>query len=116
MVNGVWQTEIHTAEALVPEPSVCEGEMSIEKLKRHKSPDIDPVPSELIKVGGRTIHSEIHKLINSIRNEEDLPEQWKELIIAPTCKMGVKQTVVIIQAYHFCQLHTKLYRTSHCQG
>jgi len=90
--------------------------MAIEKLKRHKPPDIDKVPSELIKVGCRTIHSEVHKLINSIRNEEELPEQLKELIIVPICKMGVKQTVVIIQAYHFCQLHTKLYRTSHCQG
>jgi hypothetical protein len=66
--------------------------MAIEKLKRHKSPDIDQVPSELIKAGGRTIHSEIHKLINSIRNEEELPEQWKELIIVPVCKMGIKQT------------------------
>jgi len=92
VVNGVWQTEIHTAEALVPEPRACEGEMAIEKLKRHKSPDIDQVPSELIKVGGRTIHSEIHKLINSIRNEEEFPEQLKELIIVPICKMGVKQT------------------------
>ena len=43
-VNGVWQTKIQTAEALVPEPSACEGEMAIEKLKRHKSPDIDQVP------------------------------------------------------------------------
>ena len=46
----------------------------------------------MIKAGGRTIHSEIHKHINSIRNEEELPEQWKELIIVRVCKMGVKQT------------------------
>jgi len=41
--------------------------MAIEKLKRHKSPGIDQVPPKLIKAGGRTIHSEIHKL------KEELP-------------------------------------------
>ena len=36
--------------------------MAIEKLKRHKSPGIDQIPAELIKVGGRTIRCEVHKL------------------------------------------------------
>jgi hypothetical protein len=34
-INDVRQTEIHTAEPLVPEPSVSEVKMVIEKLKRH---------------------------------------------------------------------------------
>jgi hypothetical protein len=34
--------------------------MAVEKLKRGKSPVIDPIPSELVKAGGRTIPSEIH--------------------------------------------------------
>ena len=33
-VNGVRQTEIHTAEPLVPEPSAFDVEMAIERLKR----------------------------------------------------------------------------------
>jgi hypothetical protein len=40
-VNNVRQTEIHTAESLVPEPSSSEVEIAIEKLKRYKSPGID---------------------------------------------------------------------------
>ena len=67
-----------------------EVEMAIEKLKRHKSPGIDQIPAELIKAGGRTIRSEIHKLINSIWNKEELPEQWKESIIVPIYKKGDK--------------------------
>jgi hypothetical protein len=59
-VNFVRQTEIHTAELLVPEPSACEIEMAIEELNGHKSPGIDQIPAELIKAGGRTIRSEIH--------------------------------------------------------
>jgi hypothetical protein len=36
-------------------------------LKRHKSPGIDQIPAELIKAGGRTIHSD------SVWNTEELP-------------------------------------------
>ena len=74
-VNDVRQTEIHTAEPPVPEPSVSEIELVIEKLKSHKSPGIDQIPAEVIKAGGKTICSEIHKLIISIWNKEELPEE-----------------------------------------
>ena len=60
--------------------------MAIEKLKNHKSPGIDQIPGELIKAGGRTICCAIHKLIISIWNKEELPEEWKESIIVPIHK------------------------------
>jgi hypothetical protein len=44
--------------------------MAVENLKGHKSPGIDQIPAEMIKAGGITIRSEIHKLITSIWNEE----------------------------------------------
>ena len=50
-VKDVGQAEIHTAESLVPEPSACEFELAIDKLKSHKSPGIDQIPAELIKAG-----------------------------------------------------------------
>jgi hypothetical protein len=65
-------------------------EMAIEKLKRYKSPAIDQTQAELIKAGGSKICSEIHKLINSIWNKEELPDQWKESIVVPVCKKGDK--------------------------
>jgi hypothetical protein len=86
--NDVKQTEIHTAERLVPEPSAFEVEKAIEKLKRYKSLGIDQIPAELIKAGGSKICPAIHKLINSIWNKEDLPEQWKVSIIVPIYKKG----------------------------
>jgi hypothetical protein len=85
-VNDVRQIEVHTAEPLVPEPSAFEVEMAIEKLKRHKSPGIDQIPAELIKAGGRIIRSEIHKLIISIWNKAELPEEWKESVTVPIYK------------------------------
>ena len=74
----------------MPEPSAFEVELAIEKLKNHKSPVIDQIPAELIKARGSTIRGEIHKLIISIWNKEELPDEWKESIIVPIYKKGDK--------------------------
>ena len=63
-----------------------EVDLAIDKLKSHKSPGIDQIPTELIKAGGRTIFLEIHKYITSIWKKEKLPEEWKESIIVPIHK------------------------------
>jgi hypothetical protein len=59
----------------VPGPSAFEVEMALEKLKRYKSPGVDQISAEMIKAGGSKICSEIHKLIISIWNKEELPDQ-----------------------------------------
>jgi len=107
-VNDVRQREIQT-EPPVPEPSAFDFEMAIEKLKRHKSPGIDGIPAELIKARGRTIRSEISKLINCCLNKQELPEEWKESVIVPIYKKGDKTDFSNYKAYHFCQLHTKFF-------
>jgi hypothetical protein len=61
---------IHTAEPLVPEASLVEVEI--------KSQGTDQILAKLIKVGGETLRSERHKLIFTIWNKEELPQQWKE--------------------------------------
>jgi len=75
-VNNVRQTEIHSAEPLVPELSAFEVELAIKKLKSHKSPGIDQIQTGLIKAGGRKICYEIRKLINSIWTKK-MPGAWK---------------------------------------
>jgi hypothetical protein len=72
-----------------------EDEIAIEKVKRHKLLGIDQIPVEFIKAGGRTIRSELQKLINSIWNEEELPEQWKGSVIVPMYKKVIEQVLVI---------------------
>ena len=46
-VHEVRQTETHTAEPLMPEPSAFEVDLAIEKLKSHKSPGIGSDPSRI---------------------------------------------------------------------
>jgi len=92
-VNNVKQTEIHTTEPLVPEPSAFEVGLAIEKVNSHKSLGIDQIQAELIKAGGKTFRCEIHKLIIYIWNKEELPvpEEWKESINLPIYKKGNKK-------------------------
>jgi hypothetical protein len=84
------QTEVHMAEPLAPGPNRLEVEITIAKLKKHKSPGSDEIPAELIQAGGEILLSALHKLINSIWNKEELPDQWKESIIVPVHKKGEK--------------------------
>jgi len=44
--NDVRNTEIHTVELTVPEPSVFEFELAIGKQTIHKSQDFNPIPVE----------------------------------------------------------------------
>jgi hypothetical protein len=74
-VSDVRQIEIHTAEPLVPGPSHLKVEIAIAELKKYKSSDINQSLAELYQAGGETLVSVIHKLITSIWNKEELPDQ-----------------------------------------
>jgi hypothetical protein len=67
--------DIHMAGPLVPEPSLVKVEIAIGKLKSCKSLGIDQILAKLTKAGGETLCSEIHKLICSIWNKEELSQQ-----------------------------------------
>jgi len=45
-VNDGRQREIHIAEPLMPESSIFEVEMAIERVKRHSFPGLDQIPAE----------------------------------------------------------------------
>jgi hypothetical protein len=53
-------------------------------------PDSDEILAELIQAGGETLWPEIHELVNSIWNKEELPDQLKESIIGPIYKKSDK--------------------------
>jgi len=63
---------MHKSKPLIPEPSSFEDKIATENLKRHKLPGNYQVAAELVQTGGNTLSSEIHKLINSLWNKEEL--------------------------------------------
>jgi hypothetical protein len=75
-VSDVMQIEVHTAEPLVPGPSRLEVEIAI------------AIPEELIQAGGEMLLSAIHKLIHSIWNKEELPDQWKKVYYCTNSQKG----------------------------
>jgi hypothetical protein len=93
-VSDVRQTEVHTAEPLVPGPRRPKVEIAIAKLKKYKSPASDQIPVELIQAGGEILLSEIHKLVNSVWNKEELSDQWGESIIVTIHKKSDKTVII----------------------
>jgi hypothetical protein len=89
-VHDARHRDIHTAESLVPEPSLVEVETATGKLKRYTYPGTDQIPAELIKSRDEILYSQIHRLIHSMRNKEQLPQQLKESFTVPIHKKGEK--------------------------
>jgi hypothetical protein len=89
--------DIQTAGPLVPEPSLVKME----------SPGIDQILAKEIKAGGEILCSEICKLIHSIWNKEEFPQQWKEYIIVPIHKKVKGLIVIIIEESSSYLLPTK---------
>jgi hypothetical protein len=65
-IRDVRQIEIHTAGALVREPSASVVEIASAEFKKCKLPGIGRIPAELIQAGDELLLSNIHKLINSV--------------------------------------------------
>jgi hypothetical protein len=114
-INDVRQIEIHAAESLVPELSPFEVEIAIAKLRSCKSPGINQIPAELFQAGGETKCSEIHKLFFFLIRKNCL-RSGRSLLLYQFTRMAIKLTVVIIEAYHCYQLHTKFFQISFSQG
>jgi hypothetical protein len=51
--------------------------------------------------------SVILKLINSVLNKEELPDQWNSLLLYQFTKRVTELAVIITVGYHYYQLHTK---------
>jgi hypothetical protein len=98
----------------VPEPRAFEVELAIEKSK--KSPGIDQIPTELIKAGVGQFTVRFMNLLFLFGTRRNCLRSGRSPSLYLSIRRAIKQTAVIIGAYHFCQLCTKFYPTSCCQG
>ena len=100
----------------MPELSALEVQMAIEKLRKHKLPDIDQIAAELIKVGGRTICFNIQNLLILFGMMRNCPRSGRSRSFYLFIRRVIKQIVVITEKYHMFQLYTEFYPTTCCQG
>lgn len=76
----------HSVEIEDVYPTIDEVRKAIKRLKNNKSPGSDEISCELIKKGGPSLEYEIYKLIRKCWKEENIPSQWREVIIVPIHK------------------------------
>jgi len=84
--------------------------VAVKKLGRYKSPGINQDRAKVIRPESRQ-----HKLINSFRNKEELPQQWRSQSLYFVIRRVIKVIMIFIEVYRCYPLHTIFY-TSFCQG
>jgi hypothetical protein len=55
---------------------------SVDKYESHAFLGINRILSQLMEAGCETLHSEIHKLMDSVWSKEELCQLWKECVIS----------------------------------
>jgi hypothetical protein len=70
-------------------PTVIEVYDTIRRMKDNSAPGEDAVTAELIKGGGRSLWKNIHQLIESIWQKEEMPEEWRTAIICLCIRRAV---------------------------
>jgi hypothetical protein len=108
VVNDGRKAEMPTAERLTTEPNPFKGKLTTPKLIRYKSVSSDQTEAEVIQAGGSILYFEIHTLIISNWNNEELPQKWKESIIVFIYKKGGKPVSSNYRAILLSQLHKNL--------
>jgi hypothetical protein len=103
--------DIHTAEPLVPEPSLVEVGIVIGKLKSYKSPGTDNIPTKFIKAGLKHYilrYTDLFVLYGIRRN---CHSSRRNILLYRFIKGAIRLIVIIIEESPTYQLHTKFYLT-----
>jgi hypothetical protein len=103
---------VYTPEPFVPERTALVLRLLSGSWKRYKPPGIDQIPAELIQAGGggECIPKSIN-LLSWSGTKKNYPTSEKSKLTYIITKRVIKLTVVIIEAYHYCKLHTKFCTT-----
>ena len=71
-----------------PPPLRSEVARALGRMKPNKAPGPDEVPSELFKAGGDVVLDKLHKLILSVWENGEWPEEWTQTTFVPLHKKG----------------------------
>jgi len=62
--------------------------IKLDMLKNGKAPGDDEIVSECLKKGGQGLLNQLHKLMNTIWKQDEIPEALRISIICPIHKKG----------------------------
>jgi hypothetical protein len=110
-IHDIRQKDIHTAELLVPEPSLVEVETAIVKLKSYKYPGTDQIPVKFIKAGVKYYVLRYTKLFVLYGIRMNCHSSGRNLLLYQFIKTVIKLTVIIIEDSLSYQLPTKFHST-----
>jgi len=74
--RDVVSKECDTVEQNIERPSIKEVETGLDMLKSGKAPGADYIVPECLKNGGEQLIKQLHKLINKIWDQEEIPIAW----------------------------------------
>ena len=66
----------------------AEIRVAVKKLKNGIAPGLDNIPPEALKEGGAITVDVLHKFLNKICKEEEIPNDWKEGLLIKLQKKG----------------------------
>jgi hypothetical protein len=100
-VCDVRQMVIHTAEPLVPVPSLVEVEIAVGKLKGYKFPGTDQILAKLNKERAETLHSEYTDVFILYEIGMNCHSSGRNLLLYQFVKRVIRLTVIIIKESPF---------------
>jgi Reverse transcriptase (RNA-dependent DNA polymerase) len=93
-LNGYLPTNVPLSDEqleLENEITIEEVEKAIKQMKNRKAAGIDGIQAEIYKYGGETIIKWLHRVILTSWNSEEIPEDWRKMVIIPLHKSNTRQ-------------------------
>ena len=109
-VSDVRHTEIHTAEPVVPDPSLLAVGLAIENY------EVTNNQQNLLRQGVEQFAMRSTNLLFLLGIWGNCLSSGRSRSLHLFTRRTIKQIVVITGTYHFCLLRTKFYPASCCQG
>ena len=78
-------------EDLAEDVLIEEIRTAVKQLKNRKAPGIDGIQAEIYKYGGETVIKWLHRVIQACWNSEEIPEDWRKMVLIPLHKSNSRQ-------------------------
>ena len=72
---------------------IDEVELAVKQMKNYKAPGLDDISSDILKLGGKEIYTQLASLYNQILKERKIPKEWKEAKIILLHKKGDREDI-----------------------